>query len=140
MNNNNNDQRIMELSNGIRIANFSSPHSFKFTDGNILPAVALEDTKRLELSVVEQKTVDRRRIDTVVLRYFFTSAVRDEIRYWQKLYNNNEVDIVIIPLPVLNVMKSEEDYTNLDLLNSPFRVVRLVDRVQKLVSINKFCV
>lgn len=31
--------QITKLSNGLRVANFSSPHPFTFEDGSVIPAV-----------------------------------------------------------------------------------------------------
>ena len=68
-------RHITTLTNGKKVANFSSPHEFKFTDGSILPAVS----------------------DELAETYY-------------------------------------------DLKNSPFRSVRIEDRIKKLVSIHKQCV
>jgi hypothetical protein len=45
--------QIVILSNGKRVANFSSPHEFKFVDGTILPAVSNEDAEKYKVDFIE---------------------------------------------------------------------------------------
>ena len=47
------DSKIFTLKNGLRVANFSSPHPFTFTDGTIIPAVEDEKARNLMLEVKE---------------------------------------------------------------------------------------
>ncbi len=47
---------MVELSNGLVVANFSSPHSFTFTTGEVLGACAGERAKALMLESEEIET------------------------------------------------------------------------------------
>lgn len=47
------ERPIVELSNGKLVANFSSPHPFTFTDGNILPAKSKIESERLKVNFHE---------------------------------------------------------------------------------------
>jgi len=122
---------IIELTSGKKVANFSSPHSFTFTDGTVLPAVTAEDAERLKVTFHEN-------IDSngdVELSFSLSSAVMAEVYYWQKNYKEGLVDVVFIPLPMLTALRE----ANYNVKNSPFRVVRIEDRIRKLVSCTKQC-
>ena len=45
----NNTFPIVTLSNGLRVANFNSPHAFEFEDGTILSAVSNEIAEETKL-------------------------------------------------------------------------------------------
>ena len=126
-------KHITTLSNGKKVANFSSPHPFTFTDGNILPAMDLEISKELSLKEIETPINDKGDIE---ISFEITGMIRAEMFAWEKGYGNNYVDVVFCPLPMIMALK-EEGY---DLKNSPFRSVRIEDRIKKLVSIHKQCV
>lgn len=125
---------IITLSNGKRVANFSSPHPFTFTDGSVLPAVSHEVADALKVTFIEK-------IDTngdVELSFSLSLVVLKAMNKWQALYKAREIDVVFCPLPMITAIKemSEGDF----LKNSPFRAIRIEDRVKKLVSIEKQCI
>lgn len=128
------ERPIIELSNGKLVANFSSPHPFTFTDGNILPAKSKDEAERLKVNFHEDIDED----GDVKLSFSLSDEVFGEILYWQKKYNNKEVDVVFCPLPMITAMKSNLEFFK-DLKPTPFRAIRQEDRIKKLVSIEKQC-
>ena len=124
--------KIITLSNGKRVGNFSSPHEFVFEDGNILPAVSESIADHLKVTFLE--TVHEN--GDVSLTFDLSTSVLHEMKTWVNLWINKEVDVVFCPLPMITAL-SERGY---DIKNSPFRSIRIEDRIKKLVSINKQCI
>ena len=166
-------KEIITLSNGKKVANFSSPHSFTFTDGSEIPAVDAEESVRLKVTFNERVDQD----GDVFLDFTLSSAVLEEMEYWMKLWENKEVDVVFCCLPMITAIKDEflefdhqgHDYQqymdsdpfpdskyapipnavisifdrgndHMSLKSSPFRAVRMEDRIKKLLSIEKQCI
>jgi len=123
---------IITLSNGKKVANFSSPHPFTFEDGTVLPAVSDELSLMLSIKFIEK--VDE--LGDVELSFESTKEVEDMISSWMWEYNTNMVDVVFCPLPMITMLKEK----GFDIKKSPFRSVRMEDRIKKLVSIDKQCV
>ena len=133
------DSKIFTLKNGLRVANFSSPHPFTFTDGTIIPAVEDEKARNLMLEVKE--TFHRTRnskFNSVSLDWNLSETVADEIDYWFTFFAMKKVDIVLVPLPVMTALKSIWDEKKI--LKSPFRVIRVSDRITKAIHTDKFCI
>lgn len=122
---------IIKLSNGKKVANFSSPHSFKFTDGSELPAVSNEEAERLKVTFIE--TIDED--GDVLLAFDLSDDVRNEMKKWYTLYLQGKVNVVFCPLPMITALKNQA----YPLKNSPFRACRIEDRIDKLLSIEKQC-
>ena len=122
---------IVTLSNGKTVANFSSPHSFKFTDGSELPAVSDEESERLKVTFIE--TVDEQ--GDVLLKFELSEAVRTEMKYWYTLYLQGKIDVVFCCLPMITALNE----TGYGVKNSPFRACRMEDKIKKLLSIDKQC-
>lgn len=125
---------IVILSNGKRVANFSSPHPFTFTDGSILPPVTTDISELLKIVFHEMEYQN----GDISLSFSLSPAVRAEMEYWQALWFNSQVNVVFCPLPMLNAIVQEKGFYGL--FNSPFRGVRIEDRIKKLVSIDKQCI
>lgn len=134
------DKRITTLENDMRVANFSSPHSFKFTDGNELPPVDDETANDLMLTAHETRHTDRKRarVKTISLFFELPENVKDEIDYWYTLWAMKKVDIVIVPLPVMQCLR--EIWTEKTIITSPFRVVRMADRINHIIHSDTFCI
>jgi hypothetical protein len=126
---------IVTLSNGKRVANFSSPHSFTFEDGSILPAHSEELSEKLKINFVETHLRD----GDILLHFTLTKDVENAMFKYQELYNEGIVDIVFCPLPMITAIKDNSAYGLDYLLDSPFRSIRQEDRIKKLVSIHKQC-
>ena len=101
---------VVTLSNGLRVANFSSGHPFEFADGSILPAC--QNDRVLAGSVNPMETVVTRRgagessamFDVVTLTPHLTDDCRKMLDDTYRLANLS-VDIVIIPLMLLEAIK-----------------------------------
>ena len=131
--------RIYTLTNGLRVANFSSPHPFYFTDRTLVPAVEDEKARNLMLEVKETRVPQRNaKYQLVSLDWSLSESVADEIDYWFTFFAMKEVDVVIVPLPVMKALKSI--WNPKDIVKSPFRVIRVADRVSKAIHIDKFCI
>ena len=59
-----------------------------------------------------------------------------------KLVAFNEIDVVLVPYPVLNALKSELNWKTYwaDLVWEKIRVCKLYDRVTKVIRSDEFCV
>jgi hypothetical protein len=124
---------VATLSNGKRVANFSSPHPFTFTDGTILPARSNEDAERLKVNFIEDVDSD----GDVRLSFELSKEVWQEIHHWMMMFAHDKVDVVFCPLPMLTAIKQNNPDFNLK--STPFRAIRMEDRIKKLVSIEKQC-
>ncbi len=135
---------IITLSNGKKVGNFSSPHPFTFEDGSVLPAVSNEEAERLKVTFIETP-VDKMmfRVHTgldgdVELKFELNDAVKKRMWEWSQMSDKKLVDVVYCPLP--KAIKDENGYSMYYLLTSPFRAIRIEDRIKKLVSIHKQCI
>lgn len=124
------------LKNGLRVENFSSPHQFIFDDGSIIEGTTAEVSKLCMATAVETKDRNERGFTNVTLTFVMNEQLNNQLQSFHNKWINKEVDIVLISLPTMTAMKSDD----WDILNSPFRVVRLADRVNKTVSSNEFCI
>ena len=127
--------KIVTLSNGKKVANFSSPHDFKFVDGSILPAVHEQVANLLQVTFHEEMDTN----GDVKLSFSLSDYVLETISFWKGVYYlTGEVDVVFCPLPMITSLK--EIYGESWLKDSPFRAIRIEDRINKLVSIDKQCI
>lgn len=102
------------LSNGLTLANFSSPHAFKFMDGSVLPPCSPERVralalKRLGVEYLEAALQDNERATgvvwtTVFVEFNTTHAVRSAL---DELQQDRTIDIVIIPRVVLDALRRD---------------------------------
>jgi len=129
------ERPIVELSNGKLVANFSSPHPFTFTDGNILPAKSKIESERLKVNFHEDTDTN----GDVRLSFSLSNEVGYEIIYWLRLYAENKINVVFCPLPMITALKNKNTMID-DLKKTPFRAIRIEDRNKKLVSIEKQCI
>lgn len=121
---------IVTLSNGVRVANFSSPHSFTFVDGTVLPACSRERAERLMLGALEHEEPGIKGTTDIVLEWTMSMAVENELVY---LEGHRDIDIILVPLPVMTVLKE------MGLNTGKCRVIRTADRVAKTIHIDRFC-
>lgn len=99
------DIPVVVLCNGLRVANFSSPHSFTFTDGTVLPACSIERAKLLvldklmiEISAV-QNTVQ---FTDVTFRWEMSQVARREL---MRLSEVEGYDVLLLPNSVMTSLK-----------------------------------
>lgn len=125
---------IIMLSNGLRVANFSSPHPFTFVDGCILPACDAQRCGRLSLRAIENTK------STMINEISFTDIkLSFELDFnclheLDRLESNEDVDIVLVPLPVLTAL------ANVPESFSKVRCIRVHDRFTKEIEIDRFCI
>jgi hypothetical protein len=65
--------------------------------------------------------------------------VIEEMAYWSKEHKKGNVDVVLVPRPLLDAMR-ESSWSNELLSELPFRTIRMADRLLKTVCIDKFCI
>jgi hypothetical protein len=127
---------ILELNNGIRVINFSSPHQFVFDDGNVLNALnyiqVQEGTANIESEVIHRL----RKYEIVSIRANAGNDFWKKIKLHQSLFVENKIDVSIVSEVVLNTLKAN----NYPVLESPFRKCFMLDRINKIVSSTKFVI
>ena len=130
---------IIELSNGLTVGNFSSPHSFLFEDGSELPAATEEDAARGKLAAVEVEQPGIKGTIDIDLTFMMTDSCRALMKEWELLRNQGKVDIVLVPLPVKTAFEAD---TGSSLAESVFRVIRVRadKRKERWIHIDRFCV
>lgn len=126
---------VTTLSNGVRVANFSSPHPFTFVDGTVLPAVPPEVCEQLSLERQEEATQWPGLPGVMAVRPVFglTDAVRDRL---DELHSFDDVDVVIVPFPVLDALRQ---LGLAELCYPKAATCLLADRVTKICHIDRFC-
>lgn len=129
---------IITLTNGKRVANFSSPHAFEFEDGSILPAVSNEDAEKYKVIFVETDLGN----GDIELSFKLSESIKARQADFMLLMETNKVDVVFIPLPMMTALKETlTKHNNLEFLfRYRFRCIRIEDRIKKLVSIHKQCI
>ena len=128
------NSQTITLSNGLTIANFSSPHPFTFTTGEVLPACDDDWAKEMMLDINETEyhvNEDGLVWTDVSLKIDVPKNVREEL---YKLMHNDDIDIILVPHMVLQAMK---DYP---MITDKCRVIRCADRVTKEIYPDKFCI
>lgn len=120
----------VSLSNGLRVANFSSPHAFTFEDGSVLEACAPERAKALMLESVETEVQNPGGWVDISLEWKLSDEVSDALI---ELEQDDEVDIFLVPFPVMTALKE----AGRDVGKA--RVIRVKDRVTKEIHIDRFC-
>lgn len=125
------DAPVITLTNGIRIANFSSYHPFTFTDGSVLPGCDPSRTRALMLESTEREYPDPiLPFTSIRLEFHLSPAVADEFLAMQ---NNPNIDIILVPLSVMEALK--QDLVSLH----KARCIRMADRVLKIAHHDRFC-
>lgn len=133
---------IVTLSNGLKVGNFSSPHPFTFVDGSVLPAVSNEEAEKYKILFYEVPVYGADKY-TYGLSFELSQDVLPRMSIFYNMYLNKKVDFVLCPLPMIKAIEDAINYEQPeldfnDIRKSPFRCVRMEDRIKKLVSIDKF--
>ena len=128
-------REIITLSNGKKVGNFSSPHPFTFTDGSILPAVSDTHSEWLKVNFHED-TLNKK--GDLQLKFTLSPQVITEMKIWDERYYRGEVDVVFCCLPMMTALY--ELCGKAQILDWPFRAIRMEDRIKKLISIDKQCI
>ena len=130
--------KVVRLSNQLLVGNFSSPHQFTFDDGTVLDAVSDYDSMRLKVNFNEYLIDQQPTYKTIGLTFTLSDEVRREMEVWEKMWEHNDVDIVLCPLPMIQVLNEVRNGNAT--FNSPFRAVRMKDRIKKTVSCDTFTI
>jgi hypothetical protein len=130
------------FASGLRVANFSSPHSFRFTDGSELAACTAE---RANLSKLNAEEIEIPREGWVDIRLSFrlNVTILSMLKEAYDLWDRGEVDVIITPFPVISAMKESPDLLGFDPNDPeahPFRTIRTADRVTKVNHSDRFCI
>jgi len=143
---------VVVLSNGLKVANFSSPHPFTFDDGSVLPGCSPEMSRSLMLDAREEETRSEcGRFSNINLSFDMSETVFEALESLSDL----DVDIVLVPLPVMQAAKAwfneiappsprspryDDDDKRFFKGFSKLRTCRVADRVSKTVYHDKFCI
>lgn len=127
---------IVTLANSVRVANFSSPHSFTFDDGTVLPACSADRAARLMLESRETQAAStlHPEIVDILLEFKMSAVVQEELI---ELHERTDFDVLLVPLPVMQAIR--EGYASGGFWFPRARVCRVVDRVSKTISSTRFC-
>lgn len=131
----------ISLKNGLRVANFSSPHEFNFEDGSVLPACTKERAMVLNLARNDREVLwDGPRspswpTEELVLAVTPGFATTPEIiAELAELEGHWDVDIVLVPFPVLQSLRDEKMLEKF----KKVATVIMADRITKAASTTKF--
>lgn len=133
---------VVLLSNGLRVANFSSPHPFNFEDGSVLEACQPDRVAAGALEREEETRPwgfwDRDDIVAVVPKFSLSVPVWELLLELEK---DNAVDIVLVPYPVLEALRNAHRENGKSLLEEVSKVgtICVKDRQTKAIYINRFC-
>lgn len=115
------------------MANFSSAHPFRFEDGTELAACDEAWSKAMALEATEiTKPSPCGRFQLVSLSFAMSPAVRDALEQAAKL----NVDIVLCPLPVIELLRAQPLAQSIPV----FAGIRRTDRVSGKIHVDRFCV
>ena len=94
---------VTTLSNGLRVANFSSGHPFTFVDGTILAPCQADRVEALSLARedIRKPMAGRSDVYDVQVKFCLTSTV---VQALDDLHGE-AVDVIICPLPVLVALR-----------------------------------
>lgn len=126
------------LSNGLVIANFSSPHPFAFTTGEVLPACNAERARLLMLESEEISIPNPGGWTDIDLRFSMSNGVLVELEH---TCGRGDVDVVLVPFPVLQCIREIAHASNdgWPLVSKKARTIRNADRVTKTIYPDRFC-
>lgn len=135
------EKLIVKLINGRRIANFSSPHAFNF-EGEVLDGYDPDSDRvqKLLLKATEKEHKGIMGSTDIELKYEVTSELINQL---YEDVNREDVDIVIIPYPVLQAIKERQHPTQMTIwtaVREKVRTVRMKDRGHKILYKDRFCI
>lgn len=135
---------IATLTNGVKVMNFNSPHSFEFEDGTILNAVSNDIAKATQLDTqdIELPTIDGITMD-VQKKFVMSQACLDHLIQAAQVAEVEDVRIILAPLPVISAVKDWQLnilISEFPILQQKLRTIYVVDRITKKISTKKFCV
>lgn len=129
---------IVTLTNGLRIANFSSPHTFTFDDGSVLGACTKERSLSFNIQMKEFRHTTQDEDDRYIFIQVLPVMTDNCVSELDSITDNNDIDLCIVPRPVIDAMK-EDGRTSYIADSGKFVTGRLKDRINKVLYSNKFC-
>lgn len=137
---------VVHLSNGLRVANFSSPHPFNFVDGSELAACSKERSKAFELGRKDSEFEWHNSLHAVTGKvlavtpgFLLNAAVEDELTALEECW---DIDIILVPFPVLQLLREHSlgilEFPNAMDRHSKCATVIMADRITKAAAIDKF--
>ena len=133
----------IKLNSGIKIANFSSPHRYKFHTGEEL--IACEDEVANDMKLNENHYYYQQKgWEDVEIRYMLSDKIYDDLL---ELSSEDGIDIILVPYPVMNCVKESalkersatKEFDGFQSILNKIRVCKLDDRVTKVIRSDKFC-
>ena len=107
-----------------------------FTDGSTLPKQSNKLAEELKVTFIETDLGN----GDIALDFSLSVAVKSAMDNYMDLWKTKHVDVVFCPLPMITAIKQSTWFGKEFLKNSPFRSIRIEDRVNKLVSVTKQCI
>lgn len=137
---------IVTLKNGLRIGNFSSPHTFTFNTGEVLAGCSSERANALMLETEEVEVPSEcGRWTDIQLKFKMNPAVLQAVLE----VDLAAMDIMLVPLPVrraldeflaqANSKEEREIFRRVSFRANICRVCRSADRVTKVIFSDRFC-
>lgn len=130
------------LTNGLRVANFSSPHPFNFVDGSVLPACDEARSRALSMDREDKEspwagplfgvTAPIQQVKPV---FVLNDATLAELEAAQDTW---DVDIVLVPFPLLQAIQNDALDGGLLERFTKVATVIMADRITKAAAIDKF--
>lgn len=128
---------IVALTNGIRIGNHSSPHTFTFEDGTVLPACSEERAQTHKLEVIEERCPSPcGRWTDIDLSFALPDVSYVSIK--EDAANPN-VDVILVALPMLICLR-DSDWLGDENVRAKVRCIRRTDRTGNIIHIDRFCI
>ena len=142
----------IKLNSGIKIANFSSPHRYKFHTGEEL--MACEDEVANDMKLNENHYYYQQKgWEDVEIKYMLSDKIYDDLL---ELSSEDGIDIILVPYPVMNAWEYETKIQReiVDQLGNDalvkftdvwqfallkMRTCHLKDRVTKIIYSDRFC-
>ena len=130
----------VNLTNGLRVANFSSPHAFNFVDGTVLPACDEPRSRALSMDRADEESPwpgplfgVKAAIQQVKPKFLLNDATLAALWEAQETW---DVDIVLVPFPLLQAV--QQDDSRLFKSLTKIGTVIMEDRVTKAAAIDRF--
>ena len=136
----------IKLDSGIRIVNYSSPHTYKFHTGEELPACSNKVAQDTKLEAHHHSEFNEGGWKDIRINYSLSGMQEEELL---KLAELAVIDIILIPYPVMTAIKDfirHSDYYDSYIqvyegtVLKKVRVCKLHDRVTKVIRSDEFCV
>lgn len=92
------------LGEGLRIVNFSTPHTCFFSDGSVLMKCQSERAKLLKPKKEVKKIPGKKGTTRIRVKYFLTTIIRKEL---DRLENDEAVDSILVPRELMEALRND---------------------------------